>query len=216
MHDAIVRVLGFDMVLNLALGLSLGKTLSADVMSKREVDDYWRSAVYTAATVEGLVTSIDRAHRPGFGMAYLSGLLGNFGQLVLAEVFPPYFESINRLSAANPHVPSATIEQHIVGVTGNQIAAWLLDNWNMPSEVVTALRQKYNTAYNGENHEYAKLAYIAQQLLANAGFGNALGGDIPQKLFDDLHLDREAAQLTVANIIESGEDLDAIAEKMRG
>ncbi len=215
-HDAIVRVLGFDMVLNLALGLSLGKTLSADVMSKREVDNYWRSAVYTAATVEGLVTSIERAHRPGFGMSYLSGLLNNFGQLVLAEIFPPYFESINRLTAANPHVAPATIEQHIIGVTGNQIAAWLLDNWNMPGEVVTALRQKYNTAYSGENQEYAKLVYVAQHLLAHAGFGDTLGGDIPQELFDDLHLDREAALLTVENIIESGEDLDAIAEKMRG
>lgn len=215
-HDAIVRVLGFDMVLNLSLGLSLGKTLSMEAMSKREVDNYWRGAVYTAAAVEGLVTSIDRAHRPGFGMSYLSGLLNNFGHLVLAEIFPPYFESINRMAAANPHVPAAVIEQHIIGVTGNQIAAWLLDNWNMPVEVVTALRQKYNTGFDGDHQEYAKLTYVAQYLLANLGFGDSLGGEIPQQLFTDLHLDQETAIVTVENILESGEDLDAIAEKMRG
>lgn len=215
-HDAIVRVLGFDMVLNLALGLSLGRTLSADIMSKREVDNYWRGAVYTAAAVEGLVTSIDRAHRPGFGMAYLSGLLNNFGQLVLAEIFPPYFENINRMVAANPHIPSAAIEQHIIGVTGNQIASWLLDNWNMPSEVVTALRQKYNTEYDGEHQFYAKLVYVAQALLANAGYGDSLGGEIPETLFSDLHLDPETARVTIENILESGDDLDAIAEKLRG
>ncbi len=215
-HDAIVRVLGFDMVLNLALGLSLGKTLSMEAMSKREVDNYWRGAVYTAAAVEGLVTSIDRAHRPGFGMSYLSGLLNNFGHLVMAEIFPPYFESINRMAAANPHVPAAVIEQHIIGVTGNQIAAWLLDNWNMPTEVVTALRQKFNTTFDGEHQQYAKLTYVAQYLLANLGFGDSLGGEIPQHLFTDLHLDQETATVTVENILESGEDLDAIAEKMRG
>ncbi len=215
-HDAIVRVLGFDMVLNLALGLALGKTLSMEVMSKREVDNYWRGAVYTAAAVEGLVTSIDRAHRPGFGMSYLSGLLNNFGHLVLAEIFPPYFESINRMVAANPHIPSAAIEQHIIGVTGNQIAAWLLDNWNMPEEVVTALRQKFNTSYDGENQQYAKLVYVAQALLANGGFGDSLGTEIPESLFTDLHLDPETARVTIENILESGDDLDEIAENLRG
>ncbi|MFL0803967.1 MAG: HDOD domain-containing protein [Agarilytica sp.] len=215
-HDAIVRVLGFDMVLNLALGLSLGKTLSMEAMSKREIDNYWRSAVYTAAAVEGLVTSIDRAHRPGFGMSYLSGLLNNFGHLVLAEIFPPYFENINRMVAANPHVPAAAIEQHIIGVTGNQIAAWLLDNWNMPLEVVTALRQKYNTGFDGENQQYAKLVFVAQNLLANLGFGDSLGTEIPDQMFSDLHLDPETARVTVENILESGDDLDAIADKMRG
>ncbi|MFL0811329.1 MAG: HDOD domain-containing protein [Agarilytica sp.] len=215
-HDAIVRVLGFDMVLNLALGLSLGKTLTMEAMTKQEVDEYWRSSVYTAAVVEGLVTSIERKHRPSFGMAYLSGLLNNFGQLVLAEVFPPYFQGITRMATANPHVPSATVEQHMIGVTGNQIAAWLLDNWSMPAEVVTALRQKYNTNFDGEHNEYAKLAYVAHYLLANAGFGSSLGREIPESIYQDLHLDPETARTTVENILDSGDDLDEIAEKMRG
>src|SRR5690606_16080929 len=96
-HDAIVRVLGFDMVLNLALGLALGKTISGSEMSHEQITDYWRESAYTAASVEGLVTSISREYRPSFGMAYLAGLLSNFGYLVTAQVFPPYFASINRL-----------------------------------------------------------------------------------------------------------------------
>lgn len=215
-HDAIVRVLGFDMVLNLALGLSLGKTLSMKALDKEDIDNYWRGAVFSAATVEGLVTSIERQHRPGFGMSYLSGLMNNFGYLVLAEIFPPYFENIKRMAAANPHIPSAYIEQHIIGVTGNQIASWLLDNWNMPQEVVTALRQKYNVDYDGEYSEYAKLAYVAHYQLANLGFGDSLGGEIPEKMFSDLHLDPETARTTVENILESGEDLNEIAKKMQG
>eukprot|EP01026_Neomeris_dumetosa_P011271 TRINITY_DN140705_c0_g1_i1.p1 TRINITY_DN140705_c0_g1~~TRINITY_DN140705_c0_g1_i1.p1 ORF type:complete len:139 (+),score=6.44 TRINITY_DN140705_c0_g1_i1:42-458(+) len=120
------------------------------------------------------------------------------------------------MTTANPHIPSAAIEQHIIGVTGNQIASWLLDNWNMPSEVVTALRQKYNVAYNGENQAYSKLVYVAHYQLANLGFGESLGGEIPESVFADLHLDPETARATVENILESGDDLDAIAEKMRG
>ncbi|TVZ42085.1 HD-like signal output (HDOD) protein [Alteromonadaceae bacterium 2753L.S.0a.02] len=214
-HDAIVRVLGFDMVLNLALGLALGKTMSMHTLSPLQISKYWRNSVYTAAAVEGLVTSIERPYRPGFGMAYLSGLLNNFGYLILAEVFPPYFEGIERLARANTHIPSATIELHQLGLTGNQIAAWLMDNWNMPEEVVMALRYQNNPRYDGEHAIYAKLIHLAQQMLANAGFGTRLARPIPDQLYRDLHIDADTARITIENILEAGDDLDAIAEKMR-
>lgn len=215
-HDAIVRVLGFDMVLNLALGLALGKTLSMKALSKQDIDQYWRNAVYTAAAVEGLVTSISREHRPGFGMAYLSGLLNNFGYLVLAEIFPPYFQLLNRARCANPHLLPAIVETHTLGVSGNKIAGWLLDNWSMPEEVVSALRFQSNKNYEGEHRAYAQLNYVAKQLLANKGFGDILPADISPGVFESLHLDQEMAFATIDNIFESGSDLDAIAEKMRG
>ncbi|WNO09283.1 HDOD domain-containing protein [Teredinibacter sp. KSP-S5-2] len=215
-HDAIVRVLGFDMVLNLALGLALGKTLSTEQLSHRQVATYWRNAVYTAAAVEGLVTSIAREHRPSFGMAYLSGLLSNIGTLILAEVFPPYLNNIMRLSDANPHVPVAAVEQHCIKVTGNQIASWLLDNWNMPQEVVIALRQQNNIDYSDHHQTYSKLIYLAKRMLANHGFGTAYGGAIPMQLFKSLHLDPETADITIENLLESGDDLDDIADKLRG
>lgn len=215
-HDAIVRVLGFDMVLNLALGLALGRTITSTAASQKQLDEYWRASVYSAAAVEGLVTSIGREHRPSFGMAYLSGLLNNFGFLVLAEVFPPYFSNISRLQLANPHVPNASVEQFLLGVSGNQVASWLLANWNMPEEVVVALRQQNNLEFNDEHHVYAKLIYVAKQLLAAKGFGSNYPQALPDSLFQELHLDRETAEITIENILESGSDLDEIAEKMRG
>lgn len=215
-HDAIVRVLGFDMVLNLALGLALGKTLSMKALTKEDIDNYWRNSVYTAAAVEGLVTSISREHRPGFGMAYLSGLLNNFGSLVMAEVFPPYYELLNRTRSANPHLMPAVVESHTLGISGNQISSWLLDNWNMPEEVVVALREQAAPSFDGEHHIYAKLNYVAKQMLANRGFGDILPADIPASVYESLHLDQEMALATIENILESGDDLDSIAEKMRG
>ncbi|PCK07721.1 MAG: histidine kinase [Alteromonadaceae bacterium] len=215
-HDAIVRVLGFDMVLNLALGLALGKSLSMSAIKPSQIDQYWRSSVYTAAVIEGLVGKIPRDSRPTFGMAYLSGLLNNFGYLILAEVFPPYFESVSRLTSGNPHIPNAAIEQHLIGITGNQIASWLLDNWNMPEEVVTALRQQNNLQYDGEYKEYAKLIHLAKGLLANAGIGDSYGRNIDDVEIEALNLTRGAVTEVIENIVEASDDLDSIAEKMRG
>ena len=215
-HDAIVRVLGFDMVLNLALGLALGKTLNLPKDGPHGVTPYWQIAVCTAATVEGLVTAIPREHRPAFGMAYLSGLLNNFGYLILAEVFPPYFKTISRYTEANPHVHTETIERHILGVTRQHFASWLMDLWGMPQEIVYALRHQNNPNYRGEHGEYAQLVFVAQCLLRQQGIGVGPVIDVPEDVYDFLHLDGVQAQATITNIMESLDDLNNIAKQLGG
>jgi len=210
-HDAIVRVLGFDMVLNLALGLSLGKTMSIPKEGPHGTLPYWQQAVYMAATIEGLVTAIPRDHRPSFGMAYLCGLLHNFGYLILAEVFPPYFHSYCELADANPHVAHQAIERHLIGVTREQLASTLMSLWSMPEEVVVGLRHQNNPEYSGEYSSYAKLIFVAQRLLHQHNIGRGPKFEIPAKVFEDLHLDPEKAHQTVQNILESSSDLQHIA-----
>lgn len=213
-HDAIVRVLGFDMVLNLALGLALGKTLNIPKDGANGSTPYWQHAVYTAAMVEGLVTAIPRDHRPGFGMAYLSGLLYNFGYLVMSEVFPPHFSSICRYTEANPHVQYQAIERHLLGITREQLSSWLMELWNMPEEVVVALRQQGNPDYQGENQEYAKLIFVAQRLLRQQGIGLGPKLEVPAHIFEELHLEPEKAYATLDNIMESAVELDTIAAQL--
>lgn len=210
-HDAIVRVLGFDMVLNLALGLALGKTMTIPKDGPHSALPYWQQAVYMAATIEGLVTAIPRDQRPSFGMAYLCGLLHNFGYLILAEVFPPHHQSYCQMADANPHITHQAIERHLIGVTREQLASTLMSLWSMPEEVVIALRYQNNPDYNGEFSAYAKLIFVAQRLLHQQGVGQGPKLDIPEHIFTELHLDPAKAQATVANIIESEGELKHIA-----
>lgn len=210
-HDAIVRVLGFDMVLNLALGLALGKTIGMPKDGPFGVTPYWRQSVYMAAAMEGLVTAIPRDHRPGFGMAYLSGLLFNFGYLVMAEVFPPYFGRLCRMMEANPHVDHTLAEQHLLGLTRDQMASWLMGSWNMPEEVVYALRHQNDPLCEDEFAVYAKLLFIARRLLSQRGLNCGPKLEIPASVYTDLHLDPAKAEATIDNILESSAELDGIA-----
>lgn len=210
-HDAIVRVLGFDMVLNLALGLALGKSLTIPKVGPHGSLPYWQQSVYMAATIEGLVTAIPRDHRPSFGMAYLCGLLHNFGYLILAEVFPPHFQAYCEMADANPHTTHQAIERHLLGVTREQMASTLMSLWSMPDEVVIALRHQCNPGYSGEYNEYAKLIFVAQRLLYQYSIGTGPKLEIPDAIFTALHLDPEKARATVSNIIESQGELKHIA-----
>lgn len=210
-EDAIVRVLGFDLVINLALGLALGKSLSLPKDQPQQATPYWQQAIYTAAVIEGLNRAIPRVQRPEAGISYLAGLLHNFGYLVLAHVFPPHFSLICRHLEVNPQLHHSVVEQHLLGITREQIGAWLMRYWGMPDELSTALRFQHDPDYQGEHASHANLVCLATRLLRNRGIGSGPYSEIPQGLFDRLSLSREKANDVVNKVLDAEAALRALA-----
>lgn len=206
-QDAIVRVLGFDLVSNLALGLALGKTLNLPKDSPQGFTRYWQQAVYGATAMESLVGCIRAQHRPTIGLAYLTGLLHNFGYLLLAEIFPPHFASYCRFQEANRTLGYAPIERHLLGITRDQLAGWLMDLWGMPEEVTRGLRFQNAPEYQGAHAIYPNLMFIATRLLRRHGIGNAPLEPIPAELFRRLHLDPEKAAQAIQEVVNASAEL---------
>lgn len=214
-HDAVVRVLGFDMVLNLSLGLALGKTMKMPKTGPHGCLPYWQQSVYVAAAAEALVTCIPRTSRPSFGTSYLAGLLNNFGYLIIAEVFSGHFEEICQHVDANPQASVQAAERHIIGVDRNQLAAWLMGFWSMPDAVCIALRHQANPDYKGEEWQYPLILYLANKLLQQRGiFMGVSQGDIDDDVFARLDITREAAEEAIDNLLDSADELKAIAAQM--
>jgi len=202
-EDAIVRVLGFDLVINLALGLALGKTLSLPKDQPQQTTPYWQQAIYSAAVIEGLTRAMPRAQRPEAGLTYLAGLLHNFGYLVLAHVFPPHFSLICRHLEVNPHLPASYIEQHLLGISREQIGAWLMRFWDMPEELATALRFQHDPDYDGTHAAYPNLVCLAVSLLRSRGIGNGPQGEIPDALFERLGITRDKAEDALDKVLQA-------------
>jgi HD-like signal output (HDOD) protein len=207
-QDAIVRVLGFDLVSNLALGLALGKSLNLPKDAPQGFTRYWQQAVYGATAMESLVGCIRAQHRPTIGLAYLTGLLHNFGYLLLAEIFPPHFASYCRFQEANRTLGYAPIERYLLGITRDQLAGWLMDLWAMPEEVVRGLRFQNAPDYNGAHAVYANLMFVATRLLRRHGIGNAPLEPIPAEMFVHLHLDPEKAAQAIQEVVNASAELN--------
>ncbi|MES2820160.1 MAG: HDOD domain-containing protein [Pseudomonadota bacterium] len=212
-EDAIVRVLGFDLVINLALGLALGKTLSLPKDKPQHATPYWQQAIYSAAVIEGLTRAMPRTQRPEAGLSYLAGLLHNFGYLVLAHVFPPHFSLICRHQEVNPHLPHSFIEQHLLGISREQIGSWLMRYWDMPEELATALRFQHDPNYQGAHAAYPNLVCLAVSLLRNRGIGSGPQTLIPQSLLDRLGLTRDKAEDAVNKVLEAEAALRDLASQ---
>lgn len=215
-HDAVVRVLGFDLVINLALGLSLSKSIELPKDGPGGVLPYWQQAVYSASLMEGLVKAMPSDYRPSLGLAYLCGLLSNYGYLVLAHVFPPYFSSINRCIEANPHVEHFYVDQHLVNVTRETIASQLMECWSMPEEVLAGLRWQHHPEFGGDFSVYSRLLFITNQLLRSVGLEQGPLRPLEDQLFTDLHLSRDEALAALGKVVKQKDELMKIARTLGG
>lgn len=211
-QDAIVRVLGFDLVGNLALGLALGKTLELPKDKADGITPYWLQATYCSTLVEALAKMVKGDNQPQKGLMYLGGLLHNFGYLVLAHIFPQQFSQICRHTEANPHISHVAIEYHLLQITREQICAWLMDLWNMPEEVITSVKYQHDADYDGDHCVYPNITFMALRLLREQGIGDAPIEDVPQALYDKYGLDRQEVAKVVDQVIASEDELKAIAD----
>lgn len=212
-QDAIIRVLGFDLVSNLAIGLILGKTVEVPKDQSAGFTPYWLQAVYCSTAVEAMARMVPASKRPRQGMIYLSGLLHNFGYLVLAHTFPEHFSTICRYTEANPEISHVAIEKHLIGISREQISAWLMQSWNMPEEVSTALRYQQDGEYTGPHAIYANLIFIAMRLFRQHGIGDAPPEHVSDAMFERCGLDRERCEQLIDKLVLSA-DITLIAEQM--
>ncbi|PTU03806.1 histidine kinase, partial [Pseudomonas sp. HMWF031] len=134
---------------------------------------------------------------------YLAGLLHNFGYLLLAHVFPPHFSLICRHLEVNPHLCHSYIEQHLLGISREQIGAWLMRYWDMPDELATALRFQHDPHYDGDYAEYPNLVCLSVRLLRSRGIGSGPDEDIPDALLERLGLTRAKAEDVVSKVLEA-------------
>lgn len=215
-QEAVIRVLGFDLVINLALGLSLGRTLSVPKDGPSGYTPFWQQSVYTAAMMAELVRALPPKERPSQGMAYLCGLLHNFGFLILGHVFPPHFTLVNRHIEANPQINRYYIEQHLMGLTREQISSNLFKQWGIPDEVCTAIRYQNEPNYDGEHSTLSRMLYVASRLLRQHNLNDAPFETMSDAVLEELKLDMSKAETALERVLDAKDDLQEMARQLNG
>lgn len=210
-QEAVVRVLGFDLVINLALGLSLGRTLTVPKDGPLGYTPFWQQSVCTASLMTELVRVLPAETRPSMGMAYLCGLLHNFGYLILTHVFPPHATLVNRHIEANPQINRYFIEQHLMGITREQISASLFKQWGVPEDVYTAIRYQNELGYGERHSVLSRMLYVASRLMRQHGLGDAPSEAVPSAVFEALQLDVAKAEKGVEKVLDAMDDLKEMA-----
>lgn len=203
-EDAIIRVLGFEMVMNLALGLSMKNAFKTPEEGPRHYQDFWLDSVTNAVLVESLVKAMPAEKRPKIGHAYLAGLLHNFGFLAISTILPPHFSILSRYQEANSHLPAELIEMQILHFTKEQLGSWLLRYWSLPDNIWTAIRYSKKPHYYGEHAILAKLLYVSHQLRNDV--------EIEPEVLSQIGLSLEEAEACQQEVYQSSAELHKMAD----
>ncbi len=214
LQSAIARVLGFDFVLNLALGFSIGRSLRVTPEGPFGLDAFWRHSVHAARLVEQLAALLPRRQQPARGTAYLAGLLQNLGRLVLGHAFQPEFYILNRFAQANPEMATTELERHVLGVTHDQIGAWLMEAWGLPQELVIAVRHHHDEGYWDAHCTCPQLVLVANRALAVHGLGETDRPGLPAFSLEMLGLKEDQVMEITNKIIENREEMDELARRL--
>ncbi len=212
-EDAIIRALGFDLVMSLAFGLALGKKFSLPAHLQQENIGHWKHSLYTATLVEGLVRLMPQNTRPEPGLAYLAGLLHNFGYLLLAYLFPHYFGLLQERRLANPHCKPQEIEHDLLGLTSDDICVSLLHLWQMPAELTTAIAEQDNPDYAGQFANYTRLLQLASLLLAIRD-DKPVDDLLLNNLCLHLQLEPEQALQALERVVNAEQAMRVLSEQM--
>ena len=213
LDTAIARVLGFNTVLNLALGATAAKPFRIPRNVPLGLDAFWRHAVYSAALVQALSSVLPGELRPPAGLAYLAGMLHNFGHLLLGHLFKKEFLILNKFIVNEPGKTVEEVEMEVLGADHGSIGAWLLAAWRLPEEVIVAAREHHNEDYEGPHAVYAQLVLVADRLLKSQGIGDAPHSDLPPRVLESLEIGEYQAVSISERILEGCEGLEMMARQ---
>ena len=122
---------------------------------------------------------------------------------------------INRHIDANPSINRYFIEQHLMGITREQISSSLLKQWNLPDEVCLAIRYQNEAEYTGENSVLSAMLFVSARLLRQQQINDAPLEPIPDELIARLELDMTKAEAALEKVMEAKDDLQEMARQLQ-
>ncbi|NOY73195.1 MAG: HDOD domain-containing protein [Gammaproteobacteria bacterium] len=213
-HTAISRVLGFGMVMNLSLGLATAKSFKVQQLGPLGLGNHWRHAIYSAALAQNLASEAKESHQFNHGLVYLSGLLHNFGHLLMGYLFKHEFTLLNELVLANPATPVSELEMQVFNITHTEVGALLMEKWRLPEEIIVATRQHHAPDYDGEHAAYAQIITLADHILKGHNMGDMHCSDIPEALLTQLGLTEIQTLMAMNRLLEDCEGFNEMAKQM--
>jgi HD-like signal output (HDOD) protein len=182
-REAIVRTLGYEQAASLALGLATLAPLripDQGVLGKNAV---WRHGLWCSRLMLELRGALPAEQRPSAGAIHLTGLTQNIGYLLLSHLLPAQFHFLTRLVRRNPTLSLISSERFALGVDHTQLGHWLLEAWDMPDALRTAVRYHHSPFYDGEHQTLVRLNCLADALISRTA--SRLGPEASAKQIAD-------------------------------
>ncbi len=168
--EAILQVLGLNMVKSLAISVAISGGFKVDQCKEFDLQRYWGGAMLTADLAQRLAGAVTaradgESDPPDLHIAYLSGLLHNLGLLVLTHLCPA--EMAKAFAAADGGHAGGLLaaERELLGVDHHETGSWLAHRWHLPNEVIAVMAHHHEPEYRGDAWPVSLLAGMCARMV---------------------------------------------------
>lgn len=223
-QEAVTRVLGFDRVSHLAVGIAASRSFDLPRSGRLGLEAFWHHSLHCARLSLSIARSLPRngAERPDPELVYLCGLLHNLGLLLIGHLFPEDYRQLREACEAEPEVALAELEARVFNAktvddgtplrVGHASAGGLLLHlWEMPDSVVTVAGMHENHHYQGRHEAYVYCVQLANELLKQRGIGDEQTTAEPDVPARALGLSQEDLEQLLGTIDEVSAEIEDLA-----
>ena len=215
-EDAIIRVLGLNMVKSLAFSIAVSGVFETSCCRSFDLRSYWSDVLSIATLARQVSIAVDVEEPLDPDAVYLSGLLLDIGVLVLVHEFPEDYAKVLLMSQQQADADILCLETELIGINHHEAGAWLADRWHLPQLIVKVIAQGGEASVEGEQPKEVALVgavsdWVKQGLSDDAGVEQ----NAPV-LRDCCGLSSETIETIKTRFLDKEEEISVIAGMLAG
>ncbi len=177
-----VALLGMEAVKRLALTTAVFSTFKAkDGRRDFNREDFWKHSISTSVAMQTLHEAVAPRLKPPqltSEALHLAGLTHDIGKIIYEQHFHSDFIEAIQL-AEDRNIPLCHAEAEIMGIDHAELGAWLGKKWNLPGQIVSAIRWHHApTKANPLYHDITHICHISNYICNQEHLGFS-GSPVP-------------------------------------
>ncbi|MEL0585234.1 MAG: HDOD domain-containing protein [Candidatus Thiodiazotropha sp. (ex. Lucinoma kazani)] len=213
-EDAIIRVLGLNMVKSLAFSIAVSGVFESSSCRSFDLKTYWSQSLSIAMLSRQISLAVDSEHRLNSDGVYLAGLLFDMGMLVLVHEFPEEYARVLLLSKQQPSQDRLHLEMELIGIDHRQAGAWLTHRWHLPEMIVQVIAQAGDGDSISAHKKEIILVGSVAEWVRHGLVSDTEPVEIPSTLKDCCGLSVEKLETIKARFVSKEEEIRVIANML--
>ena len=210
-NDA-AMMLGLTRVKSVATGIAVMSLVSQPI-GRFDPQELWLHNMCVAFAMLPVVRAMPVAKRPPDDLIFLAGMLHDIGYLALAYLDPQRSDDLHTRMIIETDRLAIEVERELLELTHEELGAELAKHWNLPDDLVAAIRYHHAPDAQGaeETLPLARLINITEKLIPISGLHESVGYQIAAAEWAALGIDPDMADEISAQANEQAEQATQFA-----
>ena len=188
--------MGINRIKSISYGIAMMSLKSDNIGVNLDMHDFWVHNLGIAFAMLTIGKAMPRSMRPADDTIFLAGMLHDIGYIALAHLDPVRSNELHTYLAAPTQRTELEIERSLVDMCHDELGAALAKNWDLPEEIIAAIRYHHTPALPGapQDQPLIRMIYIAEKMLPDFGMNEHVSPGIQDADWEALGIEPANAE----------------------